>query len=178
MEVVETSPEELLAALDTACKETLGMTAQEFLDLYAPATSRTILQRCALEYLPEPLSSGNNGRSTARDFGALYAHVLNSTITHDKIQTLPVERDDWRNSQWIVAAVGENKVPRAFPLTDGSWLFAAQTVGSRKAALTDRRGSRRSNTRTNGKRPKRTARGSFAGATDGKTLTASRSRVN
>lgn len=85
-------------------------------------------------YSPEPLSSGNDAAKTAYNFALLYQHVLQTTVTRDKISTLPVvSGSDWKRWKWVVSALDGVK-PRPFELTDGRWLFAAQTLGVRESS--------------------------------------------
>lgn len=85
-------------------------------------------------YSPEPLSSGSQAQTIAYAFGVLYAHVLQATVTRDKINLMPVpHKGDWTRARWIVSAF-DGVRPRAFELNDGSWLFAAQTLGVRESS--------------------------------------------
>jgi hypothetical protein len=85
-------------------------------------------------YSPEPLSSASDAEKTAYAFGVLYAHVLQTTVTKDKLTTLALhQRGDWQRRQWVVSALHGVK-PRSFQLTDGTWLFAAQTLCVRESS--------------------------------------------
>jgi hypothetical protein len=85
-------------------------------------------------YSPEPLSSGSDAEKTAYAFGVLYGHVLQTTVTRDNIKILPLRHaSEWRESRWIVSAL-DGVRPRAFQLTNGTWLFAAQTLGVRESS--------------------------------------------
>jgi hypothetical protein len=86
-------------------------------------------------FSPEPLSSASDANKTAFAFGVLYAHVLQTTVTRDNVRTLHLERGSkWRRWKWIVSAL-DGLTARSFQLTNGTWLFAAQTLGVRESSL-------------------------------------------
>jgi hypothetical protein len=87
-----------------------------------------------LRYSPKPLSSRNDARDRATDFGALFRHtLLNTVATHARIIVKPVWREPWANCTWILSAVDDENREVAFELNDGTWLFAAQTLGVRES---------------------------------------------
>lgn len=83
-----------------------------------------------MRYSPKPLSSQNDARDRARDFGALFQHVLLATVapwTH--IAVKPVWRRPWEDSTWTLSTADDGP----FELSDGSWLYAGQTLGVRRS---------------------------------------------
>lgn len=86
-----------------------------------------------MRYSPKPLSSQSDARDRARDFGALFAHVLLQTVAPwARFVVKPVWREPWTDSTWILSAVRSDEEV-AFELSDGSWLFAGQTLGVRRS---------------------------------------------
>jgi hypothetical protein len=87
-----------------------------------------------LPYSPEPLSNQTEAVGIAGAFAALFAHVLNVSVAkHAHVPLVPVLREPWTDSTWLLSHVDSLKVPTAFELNDGTWLFAAQTLGVRES---------------------------------------------
>src|SRR5439155_7866271 len=68
------------------------------------------------------------------ELAAMLAEAWLRTREADKLTTLTLDqRGDWQRWKWVVSALDGVK-PRAFRLTNGTWLFAAQTLGVRESS--------------------------------------------
>lgn len=85
-----------------------------------------------MSYSPKPLTTQSDADRTARQFAGLVARVVNTTVSHDRVQVLPFAHSgDWTRWNWVVAAL-DGPSPRPIELTDGSWLLLEQRLGLRE----------------------------------------------
>ena len=90
-------------------------------------------QPSALDFSPKPLSSAKDASRTAREFSALFRHVINTTISHDHVDFMPVrQKGSWRGFTWMLTAQ-QSLRPVPIRLTNGTWLLAQQVLCVRKS---------------------------------------------
>jgi hypothetical protein len=87
-----------------------------------------------LKYSPEPLSSAGDAERTIQEFGGLFRHVLNTTITADYVRVVPVtKRCHWNEWQWVISKSTDLGEPRPLQLKSQGWLLAEQRLGVRRS---------------------------------------------